>query len=657
MKKQLASLLRQVPDQLSSMKDRFMKKAPEAPSAMQAAASAPKTAAAAPNNLRAATSAPTEPTFNKATNKWETPKSPPAFDKEPVNNRVGKESPTGQQVQGDPSKYKPARPVDMGGPSSGAPYSLRDKFNDVLNIGKRTVADSGRIIKGATRLAPYAGVGAAAYEAGQIMNDPNKTGIDKASAVAESVGTGATAYLGAKLGAAGGAFLGPAGAAVGGLAGGAAGYFGGEALINKLRGDQPAGDKPAQESLRGKGFDDPRDITKDPSRMSLGASRDFTKELASVPKTLPTDLREGVVYKTIGESGNPVYSGKNVKENAQFVDGSGRNTLRGGGFAVVPAGSGFGSVGDGPSWVREQANFERLKAMSPEDRKYAMASQAERDTMNQANMQANQEYNGMINTRERMRDVESIFKKAKTIRGKQAAINMMVALETAEVAREQNRGTLRSQTIAEEKLAQASLRAEQKEDRLNRNEEFKTMTEANRVKAEQASAARAERGANFDRRMKELETKFNGDKVKASEYMTFMDNYRVSKANAAKAQGNMQAYEQLISEDYVMDATDRAELDTLWNIRAKTKEKDGWLPGEGHYKESLNPEDFRIRNINTNMRPIGAGKGELAGGGSVYINDLTDDGWLSPAMDGRFDPMIAEARRRVAEKTAALRGN
>lgn len=69
---------------------------------------------------------------------------------------------------------------------------------------------------------------------------------------------------------------------------------------------------------------------------STGAARDMSRELASVPKDLPADLREGVVFKTKDENGRTVYSGRNVGAAAQMVDGMGRQMASRGTVSTVP---------------------------------------------------------------------------------------------------------------------------------------------------------------------------------------------------------------------------------------------------------------------------------------------------------------------------------
>lgn len=81
---------------------------------------------------------------------------------------------------------------------------------------------------------------------------------------------------------------------------------------------------------------DPRRTDVDPTDPRFGAARDVSRELASVPKDLPADLREGVVFKTKDENGRTVYSGRNVGAAAQMVDGMGRQTASRGTVSTVP---------------------------------------------------------------------------------------------------------------------------------------------------------------------------------------------------------------------------------------------------------------------------------------------------------------------------------
>lgn len=87
---------------------------------------------------------------------------------------------------------------------------------------------------------------------------------------------------------------------------------------------------PIPTDFRRAAFDDPRRVDLDPSRQSLGASRDFTRELNAFPEQLPGDLRSGVINKTVGPDGRVTYSGNNVAGGAQTVDGMGRRVSGGG---------------------------------------------------------------------------------------------------------------------------------------------------------------------------------------------------------------------------------------------------------------------------------------------------------------------------------------
>lgn len=103
------------------------------------------------------------------------------------------------------------------------------------------------------------------------------------------------------------------------------------------------------------GLDDPRRVDRDPSRASLGGSRDFTNELGAVPQNLPGDLRQGVIHKTVGPNGNPVYSGVNVGANAQFVDGRGAGIRQGGTVSSIDTSQGHAQN------LRELARIEADK--------------------------------------------------------------------------------------------------------------------------------------------------------------------------------------------------------------------------------------------------------------------------------------------------------
>ena len=57
---------------------------------------------------------------------------------------------------------------------------------------------------------------------------------------------------------------------------------------------------------------------------NIGPHPDLTQALASVPQNMPAGLRDGAVYKTKDANGRTVYSGTNVKQGADMIDGQGK---------------------------------------------------------------------------------------------------------------------------------------------------------------------------------------------------------------------------------------------------------------------------------------------------------------------------------------------
>ena len=90
--------------------------------------------------------------------------------------------------------------------------------------------------------------------------------------------------------------------------------------------------------------------TPNPTLQAQPSGPDLTSQLASAPGTLPAGLRDGVIYRTAGANGNPVYSGRNVGYDpstpTQMVDGQGRNLARKGGLYNAAAGAPV-AMGDG----------------------------------------------------------------------------------------------------------------------------------------------------------------------------------------------------------------------------------------------------------------------------------------------------------------------
>lgn len=246
------------------------------------------------------------------------------------------------------------------GPQQPAPSTLRGKVGGLAERGMRAAART-------------AGAGGGVIELGMGYKNAAEKALGGADAsdVSYEVGKGSSRALGAYGGGVAGAKLGAvAGLATGplapivtpvttliGAAGGA--YLGSEAGGGLFeRGMSEAGLRPqdrapaptpaptvapANSGINPQGLtsagrtlvDDPRRVDMDPGRASLGAMRDFSRELGAVPDQLPSGLRQGVVVRTLDANGRSVYSGANVRENPQFVDGVGRDVSTQGSMNVV----------------------------------------------------------------------------------------------------------------------------------------------------------------------------------------------------------------------------------------------------------------------------------------------------------------------------------
>ena len=222
---------------------------------------------------------------------------------------------------------------------------------------------------------------------GKVLANPNADGVDVANQQVQSGTRMLSAGLGAVAGGTMGAATGPLApvlAPLGAIAGGAYGYYAADKAIEggrNLAGVDPrapvdrlpaaAAEAPqppvapavaptataARPNSMGQGYDDPRRVDRDPSRASLGVSRDFTNELNAVPQNLPGDLRKGAIYKTVDpKTGQPTYSGIDVAANAQMVDGKGATTAQRGGVTTLDMSEGRAQV------QRELARIDADKA-------------------------------------------------------------------------------------------------------------------------------------------------------------------------------------------------------------------------------------------------------------------------------------------------------
>lgn len=296
-----------------------------------------------------------------------------------------------------------AAPTPGAAPSPGAtPPKPEGLWNQTKHYAGRTADAVGGAAQGAKSTAigfgkgalGVAGLGLEAAGSVSDMRVPGMTTADKVERGVESASRLGSAAAGASLGATGGTAVGgPVGAVVGGVLGGGLGYFtpdivssaaealGGtpremaSARAASLRTGQQATQTPPVEPFNpnqtaatqarsnltpgnagaGRGNLTPPGT---PGGVTDPRSRDFSAELNALPVNLPSDLRQGVIHKTVDARGRTTYSGMNVGAGAdgqtQMVDGLGKTlTPRGGlhyaaagapvamgagGFAITPSG-------------------------------------------------------------------------------------------------------------------------------------------------------------------------------------------------------------------------------------------------------------------------------------------------------------------------------
>lgn len=179
------------------------------------------------------------------------------------------------------------------------------------------------------------------------FDDPNATGIGKTAAVAGAGGKAAATVAGtlsgAKLGAAAGtAVLPGVGTFVGGLLGsGVGGYLANRAagaVVDPALGPStlrtsPAGGakSPTPLGMTGAGTDAKKLV----GDFDRSPSQDLTAPLNNVDSKMPNGMARGMIYKTMDANGRPVYSGFDVGNDAQMVDGKGQQLRSGGTLSVV----------------------------------------------------------------------------------------------------------------------------------------------------------------------------------------------------------------------------------------------------------------------------------------------------------------------------------
>lgn len=260
------------------------------------------------------------------------------------------------------------------GPQQPAPSTLRGKVGGLAERGARGLARTAGALGGLTELGlGYKDAAVKALDGA----DASDVSYEVGKGSSRALGTYGGGVAGAKLGAAAGLATGPLAPIVApvttliGAAGGA--YLGSEAGGGLFeRGMSEAGLRPQDRApaptsaptvapansgikigLNTQGM--PASGMPGKGRTSMDSGRNFTNELGALPRELPTEMRQGVIVKTTDANGRPVYSGSNVKDGAQLVDGLG-NTLRQGGFmgsmpgmsAEVLAGAGLRGGAGGP---------------------------------------------------------------------------------------------------------------------------------------------------------------------------------------------------------------------------------------------------------------------------------------------------------------------
>lgn len=291
----------------------------------------------------------------------------------------------GPAVATNPMKFAPAVPQSAANaaanaaasapPAAAAPASVPPAATGVGAAARQGVSAAGNLLR---NNGAAIGAGAAAIpgqlNVGQVLADPRASASDVVQQQGTEFGRLASQGLGMALGGFIGSGVGPVGTAVGGAGGAALGgkaydmfergakeLLGVEAgtplerlaaqdraaavtASNAASAPRSPNQTAATAQRTGLRLDtrsempaaaDPRRLDMDPSRASLGASRDFTNELSGRPSGklpgLPSDLRQGVVHKTVDAQGRVTYSGRNVGVNGdgetQMVDGTGR-TLR-----------------------------------------------------------------------------------------------------------------------------------------------------------------------------------------------------------------------------------------------------------------------------------------------------------------------------------------
>lgn len=94
-----------------------------------------------------------------------------------------------------------------------------------------------------------------------------------------------------------------------------------------------------------------------------------------------------------------------------------------------------------------------------------------------------------------------------------------------------------------------------------------------------------------------------------------------------------------------LDPADLAALEQSWQVRDATRQKSGWLPGTGHFVESLRPKDWAVRGVDT--RSVGGDHLVFNNGSHISKNDLTGRTLgIMPQTTNMFEPTLRAADER-----------
>jgi hypothetical protein len=384
------------------------------------------------------------------------------------------------------------------------------------------------------------------------------------------------------------------------------------------------------------GFDDPRRVDRDPSRASLGTMRDYTNELANVPRDLPGDLRQGVIYKTKGAHGETVYSGKNVTGDAQLVDGKGATIQGGGSVSTVP--------GVDPAAVRQALANPDGSRWSAGDNAIMAANL--RDGVDPYRGTSRQTGAGKD---AQMDSLRALASNPNAI-GHNGAARLLGTLMGDDTAR-------RGQDINENENIRNNMTQLRGQDMTNLTARARMQYDMNK---DQRDFAAGRSDADFTQRQaakkamdEQIDARFTDpatgkvDPVKADEYKQFMNNGIADTAAKLKASNDPREQalgKKLDGRSYAdMDPEDHSAMEQLWQNREASRKANGWMPTTGNFTDSLRPKDWAPTGVDS--RTIGGDHVQFKNGSHVSVNDLTGSTLgLGPKQTAAFDPTLRAAQ-------------